>query len=380
MLCTHRDDAVGRTDRHGGPIMSIDSSRVIAGELARSLVTGYYAHVAALRLVRDPGSTPWAPPTSHADEPLTGVARRHDGTLLTFDWQVNLHIARTDPALSAQLDRAWATSALVVLGDRLQADGYFDRAPILEMVRQLRNGVAHGNRFTITAPEELASRPAHTRDAACRSPLGSTFEITPADDGRTVLFDFLGPGDIIDILASVGTHLLGEGAHHLPRHPRTADGSADSAAFRSLPRKRIGAGIVIVDDRDRVLLVQPTYKDSWEIPGGLVELGESPRQAAAREVREELGLDVQVGRLLVIDWVPRGRYPDDGVMLLFAGGRVEESRIRLPGDELRDWEWCDRATVRERVVDVLAHRIGAALRAISSGDTVELENGMPVTP
>lgn len=109
-----------------------------------------------------------------------------------------------------ELDRAWLGSALIVLGDRLAAESYFDRAPILEMVRHLRNGVGHGNRFEIRNPSELAVWPAHTLGAACASPNGSTFEITPDLHGSRVLFDFMGPGDVIDLFASVGTRLLGQ--------------------------------------------------------------------------------------------------------------------------------------------------------------------------
>lgn len=127
--------------------------------------------------------------------------------------------------------------------------------------------------------------------------------------------------------------------------------SPDNEAFRSLPRKRIGAGVVAVDTHGQVLLVEPTYKDYWEAPGGIVEPGESPRTCARREAREELGLDVTVGRLLVIDWVPVGFRPDDGLMLLYAVASFDTSQIVLPVGELRSWKWCDREAMKERVPD-----------------------------
>lgn len=77
---------------------------------------------------------------------------------------------------------------------------------------------------------------------------------------------------------------------------------------------RIAAGVLFRDAAGRVLLVKPTYKDGWDIPGGYVEPGESPKQAAAREVKEELGLNPSIGRLLVVDWAP---HPDEGDKLLF---------------------------------------------------------------
>ena len=67
---------------------------------------------------------------------------------------------------------------------------------------------------------------------------------------------------------------------------------ADDPLDRS--RAYVAAGVLFFDDAGRILLVQPTYKDHWDIPGGYVETGETPAQAAAREVREEL--DIQMGR------------------------------------------------------------------------------------
>lgn len=59
---------------------------------------------------------------------------------------------------------------------------------------------------------------------------------------------------------------------------------------RELPRKRVAAGVLFFDGDGRVMLVDPVYKDPWEIPGSAVERDESPRDGAAREVKEELGL------------------------------------------------------------------------------------------
>ena len=64
----------------------------------------------------------------------------------------------------------------------------------------------------------------------------------------------------------------------------------------TLPAKRAAAAVLFTDPEGRVLLVEPTYKPTWEIPGGTVELNESPFAAAAREVKEELGLDHFEGR------------------------------------------------------------------------------------
>jgi 8-oxo-dGTP diphosphatase len=65
----------------------------------------------------------------------------------------------------------------------------------------------------------------------------------------------------------------------------------------------------------------------WELPGGIVEPLEPARLGAAREVREELGVDLQVGRLLVADWIPPHLGWDDAIEMIFDGGTVDENDL-----------------------------------------------------
>jgi hypothetical protein len=98
--------------------------------------------------------------------------------------------------------------ALLGLGDELNKHGYFDHAPILELVYHLRNGIAHGNQFNIDhrGQKRLAKYGAHNRDAAVKGPMGTVYEITPSQSGP-VLFDFMGAADVIDLLQSIEVYL-----------------------------------------------------------------------------------------------------------------------------------------------------------------------------
>jgi 8-oxo-dGTP diphosphatase len=148
--------------------------------------------------------------------------------------------------------------------------------------------------------------------------------------------------------------------------------------YASLATKRIGAGLVCRDAAGHVLLVQPTYKATWEIPGGVVEVDESPAAAVARECREELGIALSIGRLLVVDWIPARHPKTEGLMMLFDGGVLEEAAVQqfsLPADELRDWAFVAAGQLDDYVTQSMAQRLRGALAALSNGDTRYVEGG-----
>ena len=146
----------------------------------------------------------------------------------------------------------------------------------------------------------------------------------------------------------------------------------------SLPRKRMAASVLFFDSAERVLLVQPTYKPYWELPGGAVEADESPHAAACREVAEELGLSRPAGRLLAVDWVPSRPGRTEGLVLVFDGGQLssgEAAALTVPPDELLGWSWCAVEEARELLSPLLARRLSGALRARVAGAVAYLENG-----
>ena len=69
----------------------------------------------------------------------------------------------------------------------------------------------------------------------------------------------------------------------------------DDPRWLRAPKQLVTAAAVIADDRGHVLLVR-TPRRGWELPGGQVERGESAAQAAAREIREEAGIDAEITR------------------------------------------------------------------------------------
>jgi 8-oxo-dGTP diphosphatase len=137
---------------------------------------------------------------------------------------------------------------------------------------------------------------------------------------------------------------------------------------------RVAAGALIRDAAGRVLLVKPTYKDGWEIPGGYVEPGESPAQACAREITEEIGLHRTPGRMLLVDWAP---HPEEGdkLLFLFDGGTLEHAGETIPDqDEISEARFFEVRDIVGLMPERLSRRILTALSSLD-GDPYA-ENGL----
>ncbi|MDT0330294.1 NUDIX hydrolase [Nocardiopsis lambiniae] len=131
------------------------------------------------------------------------------------------------------------------------------------------------------------------------------------------------------------------------------------------------AGALIRSASGRVLLVERTYRPQapWTLPGGVIEAGETPRQACARELYEELGVLARVGRPLVVDRV------GDPVHRVFAAALPEGARIRLPERELASWAWVAPDALGDVLPARIVRRVRAAITADTDGSVRCLEDG-----
>lgn len=154
----------------------------------------------------------------------------------------------------------------------------------------------------------------------------------------------------------------------------------EPGGFRSLlnsflPRKRAISQMLVRDPGGRVLLCQLTYKRDWDLPGGVVEVGESPRLAVQREVLEELGLEIEPGGLLLTDWLPPWGGWDDAVCLVFDGGTQDSdvlAEVVKQEREIRDVRFCTLDEVDDLAADFTARRVRAAV----AGDQPYTESGL----
>ena len=101
----------------------------------------------------------------------------------------------------------------------------------------------------------------------------------------------------------------------------------------------------------------------------MAEANEPPADAVRRELREELGMEVQVSAMLCVDWVsPHGPW-DDLINFIFDGGILSPdavSAIQLIDDELRAFEFCDEGQAKERLRPHVWRRVCSALEALQT--------------
>ncbi len=146
-----------------------------------------------------------------------------------------------------------------------------------------------------------------------------------------------------------------------------------------LPRVPASAGALLHDGAGRILVLKPTYKSGWTVPGGQIEEdGESPWEGCRREVAEETGLVVSGGRLACVDFLrPRPGRPG-GLRFLFDCGTVDPGRQRglvLQEDEIGEARWATPADADALLSGPVGRRVA---RALATTGTVYLEDGRPV--
>jgi hypothetical protein len=187
------------------------------GQLAQYLFGACYAHTTALVVARHPAAGRLLPLVEPGQTVPVGRMPHKAPNRHEFHLAYYLQWAQNSP--TDEYDRVFFGGALLAVGDALAGHSYFDHAPELELVRHLRNGVAHGNRFNITASgrTQLAKWPAHNRLAIPQAGPEFHFEVTAALNGREVLWSFIERGDIVGLLQAVSVYLIRMGNGDLLR-------------------------------------------------------------------------------------------------------------------------------------------------------------------
>lgn len=155
---------------------------------------------------------------------------------------------------------------------------------------------------------------------------------------------------------------------------------SEPTAPTDLPRAiPVSAGAMIFDSAGRLLIVDPSYKKGWTIPGGVMEpTGETPWEACRREVFEECGLTVTRGRLAAVDTRPARPNRPLQLRLLFDCGVLDDATlagITLCEEEILGHRFATPAEAAVLLRPAVARRVASALTAECC---CYLENGLPV--
>jgi 8-oxo-dGTP diphosphatase len=146
-----------------------------------------------------------------------------------------------------------------------------------------------------------------------------------------------------------------------------------------VPAIPVSAGALIFDGAGRLLILKPTYKTGWTIPGGVMEAdGETPWEACRREVREECGIEVHRGRLACMDFRRPRAGRAGGVRFLFDCGQVGDQALAgivVQPEEVSEYRLASVADALNLLRGPIRRRVRAAT---GSRRLVYLEDGRPV--
>jgi ADP-ribose pyrophosphatase YjhB (NUDIX family) len=157
---------------------------------------------------------------------------------------------------------------------------------------------------------------------------------------------------------------------------------SDAEYIKNLPKKRMAAGVIFFNEVEEVLIVKPSYKDYWSVPGGVIDRDESPRDTTLREVKEEIGLDLKSMQFLCLDYMSpqNSEYStkDENIQFIFYGGVLTSDdikRIKLAKEEISEYKFVSKEEAVKMVSDRLANRLKSCFEALKKGVSIYLEGG-----
>lgn len=144
--------------------------------------------------------------------------------------------------------------------------------------------------------------------------------------------------------------------------------------YNSLPRKRSAVGVLIFKD-EQLLVLEPTYKSNWLVPGGVVEKFESPLEAAIRECQEEIGIDVEIESFLCADFKRGDSITGDAIHYLFSAKLPMKFEIKIDESEIKNALWLSSDEAINKFDSHLGPRVKAGLEAIKRNRSFYCEDG-----
>lgn len=133
------------------------------------------------------------------------------------------------------------------------------------------------------------------------------------------------------------------------------------------PKKNMASGALIFDQEDKLLVVKPTYKSYWHLPGGVIEKEESPYCACIREVLEETNLSVFPQKLLAVNYTGIKEEGIDALVFVFKCGSIKtklKNTIRIPKDEIEDFKFINKEDIYKYLDERMAKVVAECLKSM----------------
>lgn len=146
--------------------------------------------------------------------------------------------------------------------------------------------------------------------------------------------------------------------------------------YTNLPKKRMGSGIILLNEHHEILITKSPYRDYWTIPGGTVDENESPRRACIREVKEEIGLDILDVRFMCVDYQNNSE-KGESLQFLFYGGILTQEQIHaitLQEEEISEYTFLPLLEAQKLLGKNIGIRIEKCLEAYKKNQALYLEN------
>jgi len=135
--------------------------------------------------------------------------------------------------------------------------------------------------------------------------------------------------------------------------------------IQTLAKRHTASGAFIFNDQNQLLILKPSYKDGWNLPGGVTDEFESPYQTVIRECKEEVNLDVQIKDLVLIDYSLKtiDDFEHDYIEFYFTVSVKNLSDIQIDNQEIIDYKFIDIKEAKNYLTQNYHTRLQAFLNA-----------------
>jgi len=148
--------------------------------------------------------------------------------------------------------------------------------------------------------------------------------------------------------------------------------------YQNLPKRYLASAVMIFNEKDELLVVKPSYKEDWLLPGGITDQDETALQTAIREIKEEIGLTLNIKAMRCVDMKPGGGGLSASVQSIFETeplSSVQIANIQLDNNEIIEFAFLPVNEAVKILIAPLAQRTRQALLARQLNTCFYLENG-----